>query len=191
MKKLLGGTRRVAISVPSSTQLSSTSVRCRDPHSFSSLSPTAPVRSSTSSTCLGRPYPGVRIPVLLHAWEGYIHLGRVTSHTKHSNIPGKAISPWEGLQATKPHAWGLGGGFPYLVHEGRISVLPCLVPRGRNSVLLPTRARVYSVTLSFANVCLWLFQAPFRLLGFLLAWLTASSTAFALALADRLALHPS
>ena len=47
-----------------------------------------------------------------------------TSHTENQNLPGKAISPWEGLPATKPHAWGQGVGFPYLVHGGRIPVVP-------------------------------------------------------------------
>ena len=48
----------------------------------------------------------------------------VTSHTRNQNLPGKAASPWEGLPATKTHAWGLGDGCPYLVHGERIPVVP-------------------------------------------------------------------
>ena len=157
--------------------------------------------------CRRLPFAHSPVP---HAWEGHIPLGRVTSYTTtclgsggwiptagfwgldshswclgggfpFSLLPGKAISPWEGSQATpKPktclgrpyppgkgdqpqnhmpgvwgvdsHCWGLGVGFPFLVLEE------------------DSRGPSFFATTSF-----WLFQALFRRLGFFLAWLPASS----------------
>ena len=68
--------------------------------------------------------PGGWIPVLSPAWEGHIPLGRVTSRTTTQHLPGKAISPWEGLPATNhmPGVWG--GGFPFLVPGRRVPAVP-------------------------------------------------------------------